>query len=278
MQFYLQKDIYNDLIFLGTSQNLCAYLKDRFHNLYYFTSDKISGKQYKLFLDDGFRRSGKFIYKPFCINCYECQILRIPLHAFKKSKSQRRIWKRLIDRIQYKIRKPLFTIEKLSLYYRYLNVIHKDSFYEDIKDFHKIHHNIMNKLLNKNLELNKEEHFFLEPLKKNYQSFFIETCLENDLTKELLIFENQKLIGVGIFDLADDYWSSVYFFYDPDYSQYSLGNFSVLLEMEIAKQQGFNYYYPGYYIENCDKMNYKKNFRPNEIKRIYEKNFRSFIK
>jgi arginine-tRNA-protein transferase len=278
MQFYLQKDIYNDLIFLGTSQNLCAYLKDRFHNLYYFTSDKISGKQYKLFLDDGFRRSGKFIYKPFCINCYECQILRIPLHSFKKSKSQRRIWKRLIDRIQYKIQKPLFTIEKLSLYYRYLNIIHKDSFYEDIKDFHKIHHNIMNKLLNKDLELNKEEHFFLEPLKKNYQSFFIETCLENDLTKELLIFENQKLIGVGIFDLADDYWSSVYFFYDPDYSQYSLGNFSVLLEMEIAKQQGFNYYYPGYYIENCDKMNYKKNFRPNEIKRIYEKNFRSFIK
>ncbi|GIX41030.1 MAG: putative arginyl-tRNA--protein transferase [Leptospiraceae bacterium] len=275
MHFYLETYIYDKLIFIGTNQSICSYLKDRYHNLYYFTGKEISAKQYKELLDDGFRRAGFYLYKPFCNHCWECQIIRIPVSTFKMSKSQKRIWKRLKDYVQYRIQKPEFSLEKLSIYYKYLYYVHPDSFFEDIKDKDIF----IKKIINKQFTiLNKEEQIELDKLINNYTSFFINTCLELNLTKELLLFKNNQLIGIGIFDIIEDYWSSVYFFYDPDYSKYSLGTFSALLEIELAKQYNVKYYYLGYYIEKCNKMNYKKNFRPNEIKKINEKNFRQFIK
>jgi arginine-tRNA-protein transferase len=280
MHFDLETHLYQNLMFVGISHNVCSYLSDRFHHLYYFTKNKMSAKEYKVLLDQGFRRAGFYVYRPFCLNCLECKVLRVPINTFKKSKSQKHVWNKLIDHISYKIQAPEFDLIKLSLYYKYKFYVHKNSLFDEVpeKENKEDYLNIIIKLINKNYSFNENQLLLLEQLKNGYMSFFVDSCLEEPLTKELIILENEKVIGVGIFDLIEDYWSSVYFFYDPDYSKFSLGTFSILLEIELAKRYNANYYYIGYYIEKCNKMNYKKFFRPNEILNLNEKNFQPFIK
>eukprot|EP01135_Chromosphaera_perkinsii_P000749 Nk52_evm37s151 gene=Nk52_evmTU37s151 len=79
-----------------------------------------------------------------------------------------------------------------------------------------------------------------------------------------------KIVAVGVIDLVPSAMSSVYLFYDPDFSFLSLGVYSALKEIEWVKSMGtvddeMKYYYLGYYIHSCPKMNYKRQFRPSEL-------------
>ena len=60
--------------------------------------------------------------------------------------------------------------------------------------------------------------------------------------------------------------STVYFYFEPDAAEYSLGTWSALFELELAAKWGLDHYYLGYYISACDAMNYKARFQPAEIK------------
>ncbi|OQR98557.1 arginine-tRNA protein transferase 2 [Achlya hypogyna] len=71
-----------------------------------------------------------------------------------------------------------------------------------------------------------------------------------------------ELVAVGVVDVLGDNWSSVYFFYKPAYASLQLGTYSAL--REIARC-GSGYYYMGYYIGNCTKMQYKARFTPSEL-------------
>jgi arginyl-tRNA--protein-N-Asp/Glu arginylyltransferase len=59
--------------------------------------------------------------------------------------------------------------------------------------------------------------------------------------------------------------SAVYHFYDPDERDRSLGVFSVLMEIEFARQLGVPHYYLGYWVEGAETMHYKANYRPHEL-------------
>jgi arginine-tRNA-protein transferase len=54
-------------------------------------------------------------------------------------------------------------------------------------------------------------------------------------------------------------------YFDPGFSDRSLGTFSVLWEVEFCRSEGLPYYYLGYYVAGSGKMAYKSRFRPNEI-------------
>ena len=69
------------------------------------------------------------------------------------------------------------------------------------------------------------------------------------------------MIGVSILDFGEQDISSVYFYFDPEYSNRSLGNFSVLFEVEWMKQQHMRYYYLGLYVAECSHLNYKAQTR-----------------
>ena len=73
-----------------------------------------------------------------------------------------------------------------------------------------------------------------------------------------------KLIAVGFLDRGNISLSSSYFIYDCDYQQYSLGTFSILKEVEYCQEQGFEYYYLGYYIKDNKSMAYKNRFYPHQ--------------
>ena len=76
---------------------------------------------------------------------------------------------------------------------------------------------------------------------------------------------DDKLIAVGVIDLLPTGVSSVYCFYDPDYSHLSLGKYTALSEINYTKSLGLDNYYLGFYIHNCPKMSYKAEYRPAEL-------------
>lgn len=74
-----------------------------------------------------------------------------------------------------------------------------------------------------------------------------------------------KLIAVGVIDISESGISSVYCFYDPELSHLSLGKYAALREIEFVRAQQLQYYYLGFYIPSCPKMNYKGDYKPSEL-------------
>jgi arginine-tRNA-protein transferase len=60
--------------------------------------------------------------------------------------------------------------------------------------------------------------------------------------------------------------SAIYFFYDPDERRRSLGTFNVLCLIDEAARRGFPYVYLGYHVAGCRSLEYKANFRPNQLR------------
>lgn len=82
--------------------------------------------------------------------------------------------------------------------------------------------------------------------------------------------DEKVLIAVGVVDFVTLGWSSVYFFYDPDYNFLSLGTYSALREITMVRQivtkmPEFKNYFMGYYIHSCPKMRYKGKFNPSYL-------------
>ncbi|XP_027695662.1 arginyl-tRNA--protein transferase 1 isoform X2 [Vombatus ursinus] len=79
-----------------------------------------------------------------------------------------------------------------------------------------------------------------------------------------------KIIAVGVIDVLPYCVSSVYLYYDPDYSFLSLGVYSALREIAFTRQLHektfqLSYYYMGFYIHSCPKMRYKGQYRPSDL-------------
>ncbi|XP_036684384.1 arginyl-tRNA--protein transferase 1 isoform X1 [Balaenoptera musculus] len=79
-----------------------------------------------------------------------------------------------------------------------------------------------------------------------------------------------KIIAVGVIDILPYCVSSVYLYYDPDYSFLSLGVYSALREIAFTRQlhektPQLSYYYMGFYIHSCPKMKYKGQYRPSDL-------------
>lgn len=79
-----------------------------------------------------------------------------------------------------------------------------------------------------------------------------------------------RLIAVGVVDILPNCLSSKYLFWDPDFSFLSLGKFTALQEIQWVQQAvkscpSLEYYYMGYYIHSCPKMQYKAAYKPSEL-------------
>jgi arginyl-tRNA---protein transferase len=79
-----------------------------------------------------------------------------------------------------------------------------------------------------------------------------------------------KFVAVGVVDITQYTLSSVYFFYDPEYKNLSLGVVGGIKEIEYVKEMNkyfpeFKYYYLGYYIHDNKKMLYKGDYEPAQL-------------
>ncbi|KAJ1412497.1 arginine-tRNA-protein transferase [Ochromonadaceae sp. CCMP2298] len=73
------------------------------------------------------------------------------------------------------------------------------------------------------------------------------------------------LIAVGVLDVLPTGFSSVYLFYDSSLKEMQLGKLSALVEIEQCARLGLPYYYMGFYVHRCEKMNYKAAYQPSEL-------------
>lgn len=74
-----------------------------------------------------------------------------------------------------------------------------------------------------------------------------------------------RLIAMGVLDLLPHCVSGVYFIYHSDFEKWSFGKQSALREAALALEDGYEYYYMGYYIHSCVKMRYKGEYRPQHV-------------
>ncbi|XP_029305190.1 arginyl-tRNA--protein transferase 1 isoform X3 [Cottoperca gobio] len=81
---------------------------------------------------------------------------------------------------------------------------------------------------------------------------------------------DERIVAVGVIDILPTCVSSVYLYYDPEFSSLSLGSYSALREIaftvQLQKQSPkLSYYYLGFYIHSCPKMRYKGQYRPSDL-------------
>ncbi len=76
-------------------------------------------------------------------------------------------------------------------------------------------------------------------------------------TYEIDIYDGDKLIAVGYFDLGDKSAMGITSIYDPAYKKYSLGKYLIYLKIAHCKALGMEYFYPGYFVPSYSYFDYK---------------------
>lgn len=213
-----------------TIESNCSYLEGKtqiMHHQFIQNCDTLSCGN---LIERGFRRFGKNYFRPICMECQECQSIKIDVENFNFSKSRRRVLKKA-SHIKSYIQKPSMTKEHLALFEKYHLAM------RDKKGW---------------------EHAPTTP--QNYYASFVEGC--SDFGYEVLYFLEDRLIGVDLIDILDDGISSIYFYYDPDFMHYSLGKLSLLNQILFAKRVKKRWIYLGYYVKECASLSYKSEYKP----------------
>lgn len=76
-------------------------------------------------------------------------------------------------------------------------------------------------------------------------------------TYEVLIYDYNRLIGFGFFDIGEQAAAGINAVYDPDYKKYSLGKFIILQKLLYCKSKKIKWFYPGYVAPGYPAFDYK---------------------
>lgn len=213
-----------------SSEHVCGYLPARQARSLFVDPDfPLNPARYERLLEQGFRRGGDHVYRPRCSGCTSCVPARVPVLDFQPSRSQRRSLQRN-ENLRLQIRHEL-TDEQFQLYQRYLRGRHSGG------------------------GMNPED-------KPGFLSFL--DCGWGGA--EFWEFRAGDILKVcAVVDRTPQALSAVYTFFDPDFSELSLGTFAVMRQIEHARSKGLAHVYLGYWVPGSIKMDYKKNFRPLEV-------------
>ncbi|QOG13006.1 arginyltransferase [Arcobacter sp. FWKO B] len=216
-------------------QRECSYFKD------YETSDikyrlihNCTKEQYLDMLQKGWRRFGKMHFVPICESCTKCTSMRIVVDDFKFSKSQKRVLNKNKDTKVF-IQPPSVSYEHIELYNKY---------HEYMSDKKGWSYNP--------IEIGEYIRSYVDGKNSGF-------------AREILYFDENKLIGVALVDILDAGISAIYCYYDHDYEERSIGQFSILFQIKIAQELNIPYIYLGYWIKDHFSMGYKEKYHPFEI-------------
>jgi leucyl-tRNA---protein transferase len=76
---------------------------------------------------------------------------------------------------------------------------------------------------------------------------------------QICVYDHQRLIAVGYFDIGQQTAQGICCFYDPDYKAFSLGKLLMYHKIDYCVQQGLDYFYPGYFAPGYPLFDYKTN-------------------
>ncbi len=214
---------------------VCHYLPGQTWRLEYELVGNITAAEYLERMRNGWRRFGHTLFRPRCPECSACRTLRVLVNQFRPNRSQQRARKLNEGAVRLEIGAPSATLEKLALYDRY------HAFQVDAKGW--------------------PEHTPKDA------ADYIDSYVDNPFpVEEWCYFVGDRLVGVGYVDVLPQALSAIYFFYDPDERQRSLGIWNVLRVLEAAAERGIPHVYLGYYVEGCRSLEYKANFAANQIR------------
>lgn len=83
-------------------------------------------------------------------------------------------------------------------------------------------------------------------------------------------FLDDKIFAVGVLDILPKGTLCEYLYYDPEYRFLAPGVITALLEISLAQQfylqnPDMQYYYMGFYVQSCPKMNYKSRYSASDL-------------
>jgi len=213
-------------------EHACPYFPERVARYRAIRAQRIDPDVYHQFMDANFRRSGTVLYQPVCRSCSDCVQIRLPVTDFQPRKSQRRCWRLNAD-LSVDVGPPSLTNEKFELYRRYVLQWHGKPIDGD------------------------------EPTESDLHRFLYDSPTD---TLEFTYRDTTgRLLAVGICDVSTDSLSSVYFYFDPADAHRSLGSYGAMWEIDWARRHTIRYYYLGYWIKGCQKMDYKLTYNPAEV-------------
>ncbi|KAJ6260215.1 hypothetical protein Dda_4439 [Drechslerella dactyloides] len=264
----------------GCNNSSCGYCNVKVGNKSYMmlagvddtnTDLGITPVDYKDLLDRGWRRSGNILYKPdMKYSCCQEYTIRAPNKdglsmlgsiTFKgsitdESKRKNTLYpekkvhepeydtlksKNPIEpahKLEIRLEENTFTEEKYKLFHHYQKAIHKDE---------KVSESGFKRFLCTN------------PFKPR---FHIDEKGRKIGAYHQCYYYDGRLIAMAVLDLLPDCVSGVYFMYHTDFMQWNFGKLSALREISLAIEDGYNFYYMGYYIHTCPKMRYKCEYGP----------------
>jgi len=208
-----------------TDSHPCSYLTEREERVAVALDPAMHcGSSYEVLLANGFRRSGDTIYKPHCDNCSACHALRVSVPDFSASKSQKRLLNKAKG-FRWELKSEM-DADWFELYARYIEARHQSG-------------------------------SMYPPKKNEFAQFSVCNWLN---TQYLHVFDDDKLVAIAVTDILSNSASAFYTFFDPDY-EISLGTLGVLYQLEYCQEQGKQWLYLGYQIDECPAMNYKVRFQ-----------------
>ena len=214
-----------------SQEHPCGYLETKIaQSLFVHPSYLITTSTYAHLLEQGFRRSGEEVYAPHCSHCSACIPARLPLKKFKPSKNQRRCMRKNIE-TRVNIKPAIFEQAHYDMYLRYQAIRHPDG-----------------SMINASPE--------------NYFSFLSSSWCKTQFVEFSI---NNELAGIAIIDEFDEAWSAVYTFFEPKFSDYSLGVYAILWQIQQANLQQKEYLYLGFWLKDCTKMSYKTCYQPIQL-------------
>ena len=221
----------SDLAFFASASHPCSYLPGQTAVTVFADPDaEMNTANYSALAEIGFRRSGSHMYSPHCPDCQACVATRLPVENFQPNRNQRRTLNRAAD-FSITITEPLFRDEAFALYQKYLGHRHSGGGMDD-------------------------------PSPEKYLEFLCCNWCETEFVE---FRHHGQLIAVAVQDVLSRGLSSVYTFFDPDFSTISLGRYALLWQVAEAQRRNLPYLFLGYWISECQKMIYKQEYRPLEL-------------
>jgi leucyl-tRNA---protein transferase len=210
----------------------CVYLPDRMASLEYGYTPLLDPQEYEDLMNRGYRKFGRFVFRPVCRGCEECRPIRIPVERFRPDRSQRRAWRRNAE-LEVRLAPPSVDERRLELYEKY------HAAQTERKGW---------------------------PEQEKEASDYAFSFLQNPVpAMEITLWEEENLRGVVLTDLTPNVVSGVYHYYEPDLSDRGLGTYCMLQTIELARKLGKRWAYFGFYVAGCQSLAYKARFRPCEI-------------
>lgn len=210
----------------------CSYLANVKASLEYRLMVDVSPLELQELILRGWRRFGPAYFRPACASCMECVSIRLDVHRFIPTLSQRRGLKRS-KRFRLEVGRPRIDEERLALHVAW--------------------------------HATRETSRGWEPTNLSEDEYATQFAFPSSTGREMAWYDGTKLVALGLIDVTPDCLSAAYFFYHPDIARLSPGVGNVMGCVDLARELGCQHMYLGYRVDGCKSLTYKGQFRPHEL-------------